>query len=1108
MIKSGSFYDSKGNPYYVFDDVVAAKGERVDFYLDLQDHSFTDTSKSVASYIRSGREMYYGDITLVKLYLDVYNASVSINNEMKQETFIDEKGIHVIQRKENPKLGVGMSVSMLNGIMEREEHYSPNGRIVYSFFSETFSNTFFNPINYNNYKPVSILVDRDVTVTVGSVDYYSLDTLRAKFPGIDHIEDLDYRIVRSLDEGWELLNKWRNAKTLLKSFDIESTGLGVSIFGEDRITGVVLCYDWEVLGEVESSFYFPFRQLNFPYNLPIEFLGEIAKAILEQPRGTIQDYLDKNNEKVLLLAHNGKMEYKSFWCDGLDVRVDIDTYVLSTLIDTRMERGLHQLKNRAMECTNKVWLQLEQVFKEGSDIRFDILPPEIVRYYACPDCPNTIRVFKYLFAKLPPSEYSVFEIECRLQRCKAINEYYGLRLNQEGLVKRLKNVEYCVEHLSTLFKEFHKTSKNINSADVLRDIVYGQLGCEVVVRTKKNKPSTSAMAIENITRHGKVKLADDAKLPSDIVDLYGKPIVEGKDLASNRYPSLVILTAYNKFKKELGALRRLQKKSIRNRVMFGINGTGAASGRQTSDAHQYSDTMKELVISDTPDHTLISCDYSQVELRVLAYVIQDENLISMMKDKHIDIHRAFLSSIYKIPIHMISAVMRSNGKRVNFGVVYGISEYGLARDKYGPEYTKEQLLECSRAITDFYNGIPGVKDLAAYNRDFVFKHGYIETKFGYRRIFPNAFDPDLDKKAKERIFRAANNTPIQGFAAHLMKCAEIRYDEYIKKMGWDKTVEYMGRQFPLVRIMLSIHDEVLISAHNSIPKEEIVKMCKECMEIQIPGAPPFFAVPAFVANWYQGKADEFEMSISMRDDILDAWEKEHKSIVDWNDLTKSIKDYKYNTIHSYMEELVRKYKTVEGVTEHVDHPEYTHLLIATYVSKGYVKEHTHTECIAEAVRLYMSDSTRVVTNDGSNERREEAVMKDAIEYYNNEVEKYIEIGPNGEAIFEEVYEEETEDEDDISDDNDKSRSTFTNTSVGVVYLGNIAVVDVSLVSSVEDLRSIHSEMKCLAKERGYYAVYYMRGASMIDSGLRIDSCTDDIMKIINKYVKEAVNTCQ
>ena len=124
-----------------------------------------------------------------------------------------------------------------------------------------------------------------------------------------------------------------------------------------------------------------------------------------------------------------------------------------------------------------------------------------------------------------------------------------------------------------------------------------------------------------------------------------------------------------------------------------------------------------------------------------------------------------------------------------------------------------------------------------------------------------------------------NNTPVQGFGADFMKLVEVNLNEYIKMKGWDEIVECDDMMLPKVRLMLSIHDEVLVSTHKSIPIEEIIIMFKECMEIKIKGAPPFFSAPAMITNWYDGKNDAYEIDLRFRDEIIKAWEKNKTSLL-------------------------------------------------------------------------------------------------------------------------------------------------------------------------------------------------------------------------------------
>lgn len=1085
MIKAGLItYKKRNLTLYISYNTSVGKGELLALYNSLDEYKDFNTSGAIAAYYFKGKEFIKGDSSLIEETLHVLNSMSNVSGSINQTT---EFVAGCIQTKEEKRSldGKTYTITLKNGCLSDEEFDSEDYHLDLCIMDYNNQDSLMmQPVDIYDYVP-STIVKKEAYVNLDGVDFYSLDYLKTIYD-LDHIEDYDYVVVQSLEEARERLKEWQNASAHFKAIDIETTGLGVGIYGKDLITGVSISYDWEeVEGAIENSTYFPFRQEAFSYNLPLEFMYELVEAVVTQP------------DSVSILAYNGVMERNGFFHEGYNIRVDQDPMVLSQLIDTKQMRGLHSLKGRADSITGLKWLELSEIFI-GKKIAFNVLPIELVKYYACPDCPNTIKVMKALMKRLPKSEYWTFAVDNKLVEAKACQEFYGLRINETLLQQKLEKTVNEMEILADLFRKIHKTSKNINSPIVLREIIYNQLGCTPPLYTITHKPSTSKFAIDAIVEKGAITVQEGTRIPNDILDKDGKIILAGKDLAANKYMSLVIYQKYKLLTKKKSMFERMKKKSAEGRLMFRINGQGAASGRQTSDAHQYPDDGKELILADTPDHTLISCDYSQVELRILAAVIQDERLIKMMSDPHIDIHRAFLNVITGIPIHLISAVMRSLGKRVNFGVVYGLSGYGLAKDRYGLHYTQEQLRKCEQDIIDFYNSIPRLKQKKERDKEFIRKNGYIETELGYRRIMYGALKEDITEKELAAIYRQGLNTPIQGYGAYLMKMAENNYTEYIKNMGWDKTVEYKGKQYPLVRLMLSIHDEVLISAHNSIPREEIIKMCKICQEIEIKGAPPYYAVPTFVDNWYQGKADEYEMSVVLRDEILENWEK-GISIIDWSDYVGSIKKWKLRQITNYMTDLISKYKTEEEVLPHITHPEYTHTLIAIYVDKKFVKEHSMEECIAEALHSYIVQNGIPDTVDFNSESR--SADDDIKAAMDPDVLDFIEYDDNGDIIPPDSSEEEDEDvEDDDMDTYIYREEQYKKEGLGPIYMSDTCVIDVSLIADKETLSKFYEELNTLADQKGFYKIFLMRGANMLPTPLRMEFAKSEIEELLRKYI--------
>ena len=990
-------------------------------------------------------------------------------------------------KKENPDAGIYYTRSMVNGKVVGELYKTSLGFIEVTEVSDTAYIAADKPINIEDYKVINDVttVDRTKTIKTEQAEFLSYDEILRKFPQVAHVLDKsnDYKVIMSYEEAEERLNIWINSKEQLKTYDIESYSTDWGPVSENRITGVFLGYG------TKWSTYFPFRQQKFDYNLPIEFLRKILDAINNQPP----------YPEVILLGHNIKFEEEGFYQEFREfVRCDVDTYLLAVLVNPVIKRGSHTLKTLTNLVDHNFYITLEDIFI--GPVKFNVLPPEIVLLYGCPDATSPAKLYPYLMERLPKDENFVMQLEMGLPQIKATNEFYGVHMDMERLTTLIEDEEYKVELLSNLFKKIHHTSRNINSNDVLSDIIYNRLRCRVEVRTNKGAPSTSKFAIDRIIDTGYQEITKDTPIPKDILDRNGKVIIAGKDLAKNKYPSLIIYQTYKKCQKELGALNRLMKKSQDGYFKFYINQVGAGSNRQTSDAHQFSDTMKSCVIADSPYHGLVSCDWKQVELRILAGMSGQDDLAELEANPDVDIHRAILSIIQKMPMWQISEEMRKAGKAVNFGVVYMISEYGLARRDYGPAYTKANLADERKKITDFFNGLPKIKIFLKCNEEFLKKHGYIKTAFNYYRYFKELLDPTLDEKTAQSLIRSGNNTPVQGTGAQMLKMVETRVLAYIKKRGWDKEKLYDGRWLPMVRMILPIHDEILLSYDKSIPKEEIITMFKECMELDIDGMPPFFAAPAFIDNWYQGKDAAYEVDIPFRDKIVEEYKKGNYLLTGKDYLTV-LKEYRSNEIKDYMADLIAKYKTVDEVAAHVTHDSLTHTLIENMLPKSERKKLTHMERIHEATRRYMEqlEDNGTLTNlieVTAPEKDDTTAYMDIDEWSTT----YTHIDANGDLIVEDNGEEQ--DDDDLSSIGEllPIEERFVQ-KCNVLYLMNECLIDLTGLDLKTDGEEINQGVQRLMSPDGFYNVVYVIGNKTVKTGFKVKYIEDELNALFDNLKK-------
>lgn len=1169
---------------YYTDDLLVT---RIDLYDDYEKYDVLNTEHCFSAYYKDTNEYYLGDDSYVQKVIKLMSKISIMPGERKQEVeVVDGVAVITLCKTFEEKNGTATNTYMfkqvlIDGELTEESYISPDIEIKFGKVT-TSVDLAVKPVNFVLYESYGDVLDFSNNVSYSSAEYYTEEELRLRYPGkLDHLYTYDSVVCSSLQQAIERLEELRVADVPRIAVDVETTGLGMGMFGPDCITGVVISFT-----ETQSTYY-PFRQEGCDYNLPIWFISQILEV-----------YNSKGSTRKSC-TFNGKMEIESFWKERpafikysdyaqswkstlYDNTFNEDSYYTpsdfekkyvktnkfaqlwlshperindsrlmtvftnddglhtSIKLDQRRGKGIHKLKTISEKITGLFWLELDIIFK--GEIRFNVLPANLIRLYACPDTMNTIRVCRVLEEQFPVDEKRVLEIENELNYLKSENEFFGLPMESEKLNNLILEDSYIKDLLEKRFREIHHTSKNIRSNPVKADIFYNRLKAPIVLRTKTGAPSASNAALEAILEDGVLskdvveskgtktpdiaiftrqdgsvctydKLSEEEKAMLEAYNVQNvkekdrkiktRIVIKGKKLDSNKYPSLVILSEYNKICKELGALTRLKKKSYNDRFQFYIISDGADSDRQTSDAHQFSDTMKKCVVADSKYHKLISCDYKQVELRILAFLSHEEELMNLQKDPVIDVHRAVTHIIKGKEIWDISAEERKINKAVNFGVVYGMTEWGLVKRLHGIKYTKQQLLECMKMILDFYNGLPGIKEFKEQSETMLMDKGYVETAFGFRRYFSIVKDPTATEKDIDKAKKAANNTRVQGFGATLLKLAECHYGMYIREKHWDDLVDCDGIMLPKVRMMLSIHDEVLISAHESIPIEEIIEMCKVCQEIPVKGAPPFFAAPAFVNCWYDGKDDAYEIPITFRDEILDEWKKSGKHLLHYDTYLDDLNNYRKSILTEWMDGLIAKYKTQEEVIAHVRHPDLTHVLISSYI-KGEDNISEHRERIAVAVKRYMEGRAIDLSEDNTIDDNDSGYLGD-----DQELGKFIYFDDNGEQIVEYVdddTEAEFEEEEDDMNTLVVSMPEYARRLEPeyVYYALRECLIDITPFYMESYKEDIHNAICNVAmKNPGKYELNYVFGKSIAKVGYKVSYVPDEF----NYAIKEAYLRC-
>lgn len=845
MLKTGAFI-TPTKSYTVY-EVSIGSFYRIDFcttgaifHMDPESVEF--------SMIRRKGTFIYGDEKIYDDYLRLTEAVSSAKmNQNKETGWVDGSYVVTITAT-NDKLGYTSVSKMVNGILN-DTTLSDGAYTAYLTVSDPLYSVKLNPMNFAEYNTMQ-LSNATVVSDEGGL-FYSLDVLKRRY-NLKHIEEKDYVVATDIITATRRLEEFINNPYPFRGFDTETTGTDVCMYGDDHLVGVILGSD------TETATYFPFRHKD-DFNLPMSFLDTLMNAVLK-----VQDKL---------VAHNKKFDRQVMLKEGYDLKIKWDTMLISIILNPVLGKGIHGEKHLIYELLGKHFLELDEIFVNAKDIDFSVLPIDIIKYYACPDGNNPLLLLKDQFNKLPKFQYKLAELECALADVKADQEYYGIRVDVRKFEKHYRNCTYVIDTLLKAFRTLTHEDGNINSSPVLTNLIYNKMHCKVLLRTKTGLASTSMAAIKKLA---KVPAKKPLDITEDLVDLQGNVIIKAKDLANSAYPALVILAKYKEYNKLLTAFyARFERTMKTGRIFFWVNQNGAATGRQSSPMHQLPPELKEVILSDADNRDFWGPDFSQVELRMIAYLAGEPELCELAKDPDNDIHRIIGSLISNKPMWAITPEERSVGKRRNFGVVYLISKYGLAGQLVGPGYTAEDVEFAGEQLDAFYKRFKRIDRYIKRNADLVQKRGYMETAwFHRRRLFPEIFDENIEPAKKSSILRMANNVPVQGTSADYLKVAEVQSDAFIRRKGWNKIVD----GFPMVRVMLSIHDELIISAHQSIPYEEIIEMITVCMETPVEDAPPFFAQPARMDNWEGHSDDACAMPIRYRDKVIADYNKTGVSV--------------------------------------------------------------------------------------------------------------------------------------------------------------------------------------------------------------------------------------
>ena len=519
----------------------------------------------------------------------------------------------------------------------------------------------------------------------------------------------------------------------------------------------------------------------------------LLKPILENP--TIQK-----------VGQNFKYDLTIFARNGIDVQgVAFDTMLESYVLNST---GRHNMDDLAKRYLGHQTISFEEIAGKGKNqLTFNQIPLEKAAEYAAEDADVTMKLQQVLWEKLskePTLEKLFKEMELPLLGVLSRMERRGVLIDSDALFLQSNEIANRLSELEEQAYVLAGQPFNLASTKQLQEILFDKLGLPVIQKTPKGAPSTNEEVLE--------ELAFSHELPKVLVEHRG--LSKLKSTYTDKLPQMVnpqtgrVHTSYHQAVTATGRLSssdpNLQNIPIRNE-----------EGRR----------IRQAFIA-REGFTVVAADYSQIELRIMAHLSQDQGLINAFTQGK-DIHRSTAAEIFGVSLDEVTSEQRRNAKAINFGLIYGMSAFGLSRQLGIGRADAQSYMDL------YFKRYPGVQTFMHDIREKAKAQGYVETLFGRRLYLPDINSSNgMRRKAAERV---AINAPMQGTAADIIKRAMIQLDQKLQND-------------PDIAMIMQVHDELVFEV-----RSEKVAFYSELIKTQMESAADL-VVPLIVevgqgTNW-------------------------------------------------------------------------------------------------------------------------------------------------------------------------------------------------------------------------------------------------------------------
>ncbi|MHA0917238.1 DNA polymerase I [Kosakonia cowanii] len=596
--------------------------------------------------------------------------------------------------------------------------------------------------------------------------------------------------VTILDE--ETLQSWigKLKSAALFAFDTETDSL-------DNISANLVGISFAIEPGVAAYVPVAHDYLDAPDQIPRDRALELLKPLLE-------------DEKLLKVGQNLKYDRGVLENYGIELRgIAFDTMLESYILNSVV--GRHDMDSLSQRWLKHKTVTFEEIAGKGKNqLTFNQIALEEAGHYAAEDADVTLQLHLAMWPELQQhaGPLNVFQnIEMPLVPVISRIERNGVNIDPAVLHKHSEELTLRLAELEQKAHEIAGEAFNLSSTKQLQTILFEKQGIKPLKKTPGGAPSTSEEVLE--------ELALDYPLPKVILQYRG--LAKLKSTYTDKLPLMInpktgrVHTSYHQAVTATGRLSstdpNLQNIPVRNE-----------EGRR----------IRQAFIAPK-DYVIVSADYSQIELRIMAHLSRDKGLLKAFSEGQ-DIHRATAAEVFGLPLDSVSNEQRRSAKAINFGLIYGMSAFGLSRQLNIPRKESQKYMDL------YFERYPGVLEYMERTRAQAKENGYVETLDGRRLYLPDIKASNAARRAGAE--RAAINAPMQGTAADIIKRAMIAVDAWLQQ------------EKPRVRMIMQVHDELVFEVHKD-DIEAVTKKIHELMESSTQLDVPLLVEVGSGPNWDQ-----------------------------------------------------------------------------------------------------------------------------------------------------------------------------------------------------------------------------------------------------------------